>query len=116
MNTTKTLKSLAPAAAPSAHPAEAVDSASPVSHSAAVTPTDSRPLANAAYRPRSWRYPMGLFQALLPLDDGPASASELRLGETGYGARYGNRRAWARRFPDLGSTTAADPACGTCKA
>lgn len=116
MNTSKTLKARVPQADTDIRQADGVDAARPAVNAASVTPTASRPLESAGYRPRSWRYPMGLFQALLPLDDRPVSATALRLGETGYGPRYGNRRAWARQFPGFGSTTAVDPECSTCNA
>ncbi len=75
----------------------------------AVPETDPRPATSASYRPRSWRYPMRLFQAMLPLDEAPASTARFGIGDVKYAPTYGNRTAWERRFPGFGTQSHAQP-------
>jgi hypothetical protein len=77
---------------------------------------EPRPAASAGYRPRSWRYPMGLFQALLPLDDRPVAGPQPGAGDAGFGPTYGNRLAWERRFPGFGPARRGETGCRDCLA
>lgn len=63
----------------------------------------------AFYRPRSWRYPLRLFQALIPLDESPAATARLGVGDLPFEPAYGNRLAWQRRFPGYGSAGRVAP-------
>ncbi|GAA4856607.1 hypothetical protein [Luteimonas vadosa] len=80
----------------------------------AATETETAP----SYRPRSWRYPMRLFDALMPLDHAPAATPGLGVGDRPFEPTYGNERAWRRRFPAYGSTRpkTAPASCRTCLA